>query len=308
MDADALLRRLADAQLGLVHHDQINKAGLSRGQLQRRVETGVLERVAPRVFRFVGSATSAHQRALAAVLDAGPGAALSHRSAAAWWGIPGHSLEPLHVIRGTKGNRRTSNLATLHDPRLLLPNHVVRSGAIPVTTPSRTLFDLASMVHVERLEHAVDHAIAERLTNARALHVMLDELAKRGRTGIAAMREVLERRPIGYRAPESRLELRVEEIVRLAGLPLPERQVDIGDEDGWIARVDYLWRVSRFVLQVDGSRWHTMLFDRLADEEQQRRLERAGYRVRRVTEAMVYRHPRDVVVIVREGLGYRPAA
>lgn len=308
MDADATLRRLADAQLGLVHHDQINDAGLSRRQLQHRVRAGVLERVAPRVFRFVGAAPSTLQLALAAVLDAGPDSALSHSTAAAIWGIPGHSIEPVHVVRGTKRNRRTSNLATLHDPVLLLPEHVVRRGPLPTTTPSRTLFDLASMVHIERLAHAVDWAIAERLTNARALHVMLDVLARRGRTGITAMREVLDARPIGYRPPESRLEVRVEEIMRLGGLPTPERQVDVGDDDGWIARVDFLFRPRRLILFVDGSRWHGTLFDRLADDAQRERLRRAGYTVGRVTEAMVYRHPHEVIRTVRKGIAGPVAA
>jgi very-short-patch-repair endonuclease len=137
---------------------------------------------------------------------------------------------------------------------------------------------------------------------------MLRVLARRGRTGIVAMRTVLGERPIGYRAPESHLEARVQQILRSGGLPEFERQVDVGDDEGWIGRVDFLHRPSGFILQADGDRWHTQLLDRLADAAQVERLERAGYCVRRVTETQVWMRPRQVLEVAREHVLRRNAA
>jgi very-short-patch-repair endonuclease len=175
-------------------------------------------------------------------------------------------------------------------------------GPLRVTTPSRVLFDLAGIVHPARLARSVDDALAKRLTNVRALHALLDVLAQRGRAGIRAMRVVLAERPPGWRAPESHLEARTQQILRDGGLPPFERQVDVGDDDGWIGRVDFLERRNSVVLQVDGDRWHSSLLDRVADAEQTARLHRAGFVVARVTEAQVWLRPASVIATVHAHL------
>jgi hypothetical protein len=131
---------------------------------------------------------------------------------------------------GPRGNGR--NLASIHEPRLLPPDHLLARGPVRLTTPTRTLFDLASMVHVDRLARSVDAMIVRRYTSPPALHMMLRALARRGRTGITNMRIVLADRPVGYRPPESGLEARVAKALVRDGLKAPERQVDLDDEDG----------------------------------------------------------------------------
>jgi very-short-patch-repair endonuclease len=117
------------------------------------------------------------------------------------------------------------------------------------------------------------------------------------------MRGVLADRPIGYRPPESHLEARVQRILREAGLPPFDRQVDVGDDDGWIARVDFLCRPLRVIVFVDGDRWHSGLVDRLGDRPQQTRLERTGFIIVRVPESMVFTYPRALVDMVRASIG-----
>jgi very-short-patch-repair endonuclease len=301
MKRDEKARLLAETQLGLVHRRQLADLGYTPNQVRRLRDSRVLQRVGHKVFRVAGSADIPRQRVLAAVLEAGPGTALSHTSAASFWGYRGYDVQPIHAIRARCGTRR-STLAILHEPRLLLREHVTRRGPIPLTTPSRTLFDLASMVDAERLARAVDDALVQRQTNAFALHRMLELFARRGRTGITAMREVLEVRGHDYRPPESNLERRVMKALSDGGLPPFERQVDVGDHEGWIARVDFLCRALRFVLLVDGDRWHSMLSDRAADDRQAMRLERAGYTVWRIPETVALSPPAHIVASVREGL------
>jgi very-short-patch-repair endonuclease len=257
--------------------------------------------IAHGVFRHAGSPDTEQQRVLAAVLEAGTDSALSHTTAAAYWKVRGHKIWPIHVVRRRSGTRRTT-LATIHEPRVLLPEHITRRGPIPLTTPSRTLFDLASMLDADRLARAVDDALADRLTNTQALHHMLALFARQGRTGIAAMREVLDARDHEYRPSESSLERRVMTVLADDGFPPFERQVDVGDAGGWIARVDFLCRALRFILFVDGDRWHSMLSDRLSDVRQELRLRCAGYTVWRISEAVALGPRARLVAAVHEGL------
>jgi very-short-patch-repair endonuclease len=302
MTIDQELRTIARGQLGLLSKKQLADHGFDRDQIAFRVRSGALERLSPQVFRIGGAPPSPRQLALAAVFDAGDSAAASHTTAGALWRQPGYDLRQLHVTRIREGNRRPGNLATIHDPKLLLPSHLTTMGPLAVTTPSRTLFDLAAIVHPLKLARTVDDVLAERLTNVRALHEMLRVLACRGRTGISAMRAVLDDRPIGYVAPETHLECRVRDILQRAGLRDFDRQVDVGDDDGWIGRVDFLHRPSGFILMADGDRWHRQLVDRITDAEQHRRLAAAGYRLDRVTETQVWMRPHEVVATARRYL------
>jgi very-short-patch-repair endonuclease len=296
------VRSLARDQLGLVTQDQLDRLDVDAARRWRCVQQGVLERVGNSVYRAAGAPITDRQRALAAVLDAGVDAAASHTTGGALWAQPGYQLAPHHASRLLRGNRASTSLAIIHEPKRLLPTHLAQVGPIPVTTPSRTLFDLAGMIHPGKLARSVDDALVKRLTNVRALHEMLDELAERGRPGIRAMREVLRDRPMGYRPPESHLEARTQHILRKAGLPEFERQVDVGDEAGWIGRVDFLYRPRHLILMVDGHRWHSALLDRLADDAQSARLVRAGFEVIRVSESQVWLSPDQVVARVKGAL------
>jgi very-short-patch-repair endonuclease len=288
------IRALARRQLGLVHRDQLRHAGFRDQDVWRMTRTGALEPLSPLVLRLGGAPPSRRQAVYAAVLDGGNDAAAALSTSAALWVLPSHDLLPAHVMRLSRRHRRSSNLGIVHEPKLLLPSHIASMGPLRLTTPSRTLFDLAAELHIDRLRRTTDDVLAKRLSNVRALHEMLKVLARRGRAGIANMRIVLEERPIGYRPPESHLESRVQQILRGAGLHGFERQIDVGDDDGWIGRVDFLERDTGTILQADGDRWHSQLVDRLADAAQTERLERAGFHVVRVTEAQVWMRPREV--------------
>jgi len=79
------------------------------------------------------------------------------------------------------------------------------------------------------------------------------------------MRELLAERPFGYVAPESELEARVVELLNQHGLPQPTRQLDVGDSDAWIGRVDFVYREQQIVIELDGREGHSSLSDQLAD-------------------------------------------
>lgn len=300
----SLPTHIAEAQHGLVTTGQLRAAGLDTERIRWSVAGERLVRLSPRLFRVRGAPETAAQRVLAAVLDAGPGSALSHTSALAWWDVPGFPLDGLHVTHQRDGVHRPARLAQhVHDVALLPEHHVRTLDGIPVVLPARALFDVAGLprMHPKRVERAIDNAWAKRLVSGAALHAMLDELAKRGRPGIRLMRELLKERGRDYVPPASGLEGRVDQILRDAGQRSLRRQVDAGNDAGWIGRVDFADDEVPFVLEVQSERFHRSLTDERSDRLRLDRLAAAGFEVATVTDIDAWHRPWRVVEAVRDG-------
>ncbi len=231
---------------------------------------------------------------MAAALDAGPGAAVSHETAAALWRLPGFLPGPLHVSRAVGRSGSMCSLATVHRTCHLPDGHLCTVQGVAVTTVARTIFDLAGVLHPGRTERAFDNALARGLTTVRAVREVVAVLSTRGRAGSAVMRQLLAARVDGYVAPESGLEARFLSIVQAAGLPLPVRQRDVGGEE-WIGRVDFLYPDERLVVEIDSDLHHSTLSDEAADAIRDRALHEAGYRVVRIGEQLVWHRPQEVV-------------
>ena len=119
------------AQHALVTTGQLREAGFDHEGEKWLVRNGQLALVSPRVLRLLGAPETDAQRVLAAVLDAGPGSALSHTSALAWWRLPGFTLRELHVTH-TDDGRRSRCLAQVHHAVPLPDHHVRVLDGIPV--------------------------------------------------------------------------------------------------------------------------------------------------------------------------------
>jgi very-short-patch-repair endonuclease len=135
-----------------------------------------------------------------------------------------------------------------------------------------------------------------------ALHRMLPELAKSGRTGITTMRQYLADNPIGTKVPESGNEMRFEAVCRNAGIHGLERQVDVGGHS-WLGRVDYLIRRLGLIIEVDSELHHESEADKARDAERDRQLLAAGFRkVLRIKTEDLWRRPWFVVEQVRAAI------
>jgi very-short-patch-repair endonuclease len=212
--------------------------------------------------------------------------------------LPGFSIEPLTVSVHRNGRRSFSGLRL--EESLALPAH--HSGVvdgIPCTTAPRTLFDLCGDVRARRAERALDTALARRLVTMPGLWQVLVDLAEHGRSGTVLMRALLEERREDYVPPESELEARLIELARQYGLPEPERQVDLGDGDSWIGRVDFLFRGARIVVEVDGAEFHDGLVDQRHDAERDARLLAAGWYVLRFRWDDIVNRPQAVAHSIR---------
>jgi hypothetical protein len=189
--ADARLAEVACAQHGMFTRQQAVGAGLSRAQIDRRVSAGIWIRTLPRVFRNAAAPMSPLSRLWASVLWAGPDCALSHCSAALLWRFEG--VDARDETELVVPARRAPSVKGIVVHRVgALDDRDVRSVArLPVTSPARTLIDLAAVLDDAALGAALRSAYARRVATAETILRRLDALGRSGRPGVARLREVL---------------------------------------------------------------------------------------------------------------------
>ncbi|HEV7846947.1 MAG TPA: DUF559 domain-containing protein [Thermoleophilaceae bacterium] len=216
-------------------------------------------------------------RFMAAVLACGEGAALSHVSAAVLWRLLEDRGQPIHV---TAPRRRRVPGVVVH--RAGLDGERVWREGIVVTTPARTLVDLADVVPRRTLERAFDEAEYLRLDHGGAA-------PRHGRRGGRILASVLAVHTPGATRTRSELE---ELFLRLCddhGLPRPEVNVQI---EGF--ECDFVWREQRLIVETDGAAAHGTERARRRDPLRDARLMAAGWRVWRVSYEQVVRAPQAI--------------
>jgi hypothetical protein len=212
---------------------------------------------------------------MAAVLACGPGAVLSYRSAAAHLGIRPTDRRLIEVTSGR--GRRASAGIELHCDRLAADEVAVVRG-IPVTTSTRTLFDLAAVLDRHRLERALNQAEILRILDTQELARLIDLHPRR--RGTRALRTILAASLSGPTRGE--LEELFLPFVHSYSLPLPELNVDIRIGDTWI-EADCLWRAQRVIVELDGHGVHGTRASFESDRKRDRALQAQGWRTVRVT-------------------------
>ena len=302
MASDLWLRRIAERQHGLCAVEQALEH-LAHLELRHLVDDARWSRLSQRVLRLVGSPATREQELMAAVLDVGIGGALSHSHALMHWHVQPHLPGRPHVTRTRDRSNRPGRVAIVHEPLLLPEHHVVRLDDIPVVLPARALVEVAGMQRrgaelewwVQKMGRLVDTAWAMRLVSGGSLRAMVDELAERGRPGIATMRQVLAERPAGYVPAASNLERRFETILADAGEPPMRRQVNCGDDVRWLGRVDFADPYLPVLAEIQSERHHSSRTDQQLDAERIARLRAAGFFVASISELEVW-HQAPVAV------------
>ena len=137
----ASIHHLLRRHHGIITRRQALAVGLSASELARLDRTGTLIRVHAGVFRHAATPTTWEQRLTAGLLAAGPTAAISHRSGAAIWGVANLSVSMIELTKPGPAPVRRSGLH-VHRNRLESADVTTRGG-LTVTTPARTIIDLA---------------------------------------------------------------------------------------------------------------------------------------------------------------------
>lgn len=278
---DLEIGSIAARQHGLVTTRQLLTAGLSSPAIRARVRNGRLVAVHRGVYAIGHAALTRHGHWMAAVLSLGAGAALSHFSAAALWELRPERGPRIDVTVPSAGGRARRQLIVVHRAPLD-PAERALNDAIPVTTPARTVLDLADVLPRRALERTLDEA--------DFLDLDLSNLApRRGRRGYRLLTDVLERHSAGSTWTRSRLEERLLALCRDAGLPAPA--VNEGAE-GYEA--DFSWPAPRLIVETDDWSSHggRSAFER--DRVRDAALTEAGWRVVRITRRRLAAEPQAV--------------
>lgn len=293
LDVHTRIGKLAARQHGLVTRAQLLGAGISSRAVDYRIRTRRLQPIQRGVYRL-GPIASPVEREMAAVLACGPEAVMSHRSAAAFWGLlPRGNKAPVHVTVRARHRRRRPGVLVHCSPDLP-PEEATKIDRIPVTTPARTVIDLAGTVRPRRLEQALAAAEREGLTSHPEVASLIDRHPRR--RGVRTLRALLERdaQPAFTRsdAEESFLSL-----VEKAQLERPESNVMVAGYE-----VDFLWRAERLVAEVDGFAFHSSRARFESDRKKDGHLSTRGFRVIRVTWRQLTREPEAVLVRLAQSL------
>jgi very-short-patch-repair endonuclease/predicted transcriptional regulator of viral defense system len=267
---------LAAGQHGVVTRAQLLGLGLSAHAIEHRLRRGRLHAVARGVYAVGRPQLTRHGGLVAAVLGCGADAALSHSSAAELLGIRKRHGGPIEVTIPA-GAMRTRPGVRVHR-RALEPSERTRRHAIPVTTPVRTLVDLAHRLSAGELERAVNEADRLDLIDPERLRAALGALG--GRQGVAKLRALLDRHT--FTLTDSELERRFLPIVRAAGLPSPLAQQRV---NGF--RVDFYWPDLGLVVETDGLRYHRTPAQQATDRRRDQAHAAAGLTTLRFTHAQV---------------------
>jgi hypothetical protein len=280
------LRGLAERQFGVVSRRQLADFGVEGSKVTRWLAAGRLHRVRPHVYALGHTALSLRGCVWAALLYAGPAAALSHTTAAWLWRLIEAEPERIHLT--VPGRRRSLPDVRVHHSRQVVFLH---SQGLRVTPVARTLVDLGTVLTPRQLRRALAEADYRGLLDLGELDAELDLR----RPGSKKLRAALRSHMPELARTLSVLEERFLELCESAGLPLPEPNARVRR-----MRVDALWREQRLAVELDGAPAHGSWAAIKRDRRRELALRADGFQVVRYSWDQVTGHPDEVTADLRQ--------
>lgn len=267
---------------GVVSRRELLARGISAGAIERAIATG---RLFPRyrgVYAVGRPDLPLAGERRAAVLACGPGAVLSHRSAAGAWGLRPDGAASWEVTVRTSTRRSPSARIAVHRHRLADAEMTVLDG-LPITTVARTLLDLAAIVPPHHLRRAVERADQLDLFDLREVERVLAVHPRRaGRRRLIALLDDARRHDLAFTRSDP--EAAMLQLCLDHGLPRPAVNRFAGGQE-----VDFRWPEHRLIAEVDGWSTHRGRAAFARDRERDRRHVLGGWRVVRFPAADVDR-------------------
>jgi very-short-patch-repair endonuclease len=274
------IARLAGDQHGVVSRAQLLERGLTDGAVARWVRAGRLHRLHQGVYAVGHRVLTVEGRWMAAVLATG--GVLSHANAAAAWDLRPTASPLIHVTVPTDTGRARRKDLRVHRSITLAGATTTHKG-IPITTPARTIIDLARTMTGRPLEHLVDLADQRGLIDFRDLKA----------ANPASLKAVLAL----YSPAATRSEME-EAFLRLCDDHDIQRPETNSRVEG--IEVDFVWRHRRLIVEVDGYRYHRSPTVFETDREKDVTLQLRGWRVMRFTWRQITRRARWVAGAIGE--------
>lgn len=279
--AKVRLGQIADRQWGRVSWAQIKALGVDSRVASDWKQQGYIHLVLPCVYAVGHRAPSLEGDLAAALLYAGPGAALSHTTAAYWLGLLDQRPRVIHV--STPRRRRSQPGITVHGRR---DEERIWHRGLPTTPFTQLFLDLAATTSLRILRQALANADYRNHLDLAAVDAALG----RGRPGSARLRHALADHMPRLARTKSGLERAFLELCERAEIPLPEVNVRIA---GW--EVDALFRAQGIAVELDGHRNHRSPAQVRRDRQKELALRRVGLRPVRYSDDQIYRHGAEVL-------------
>lgn len=291
--------RLAARQHGVLARRQLLALGFSSGAIEHRIARGRLHPVARGIYAVGWPHLDRHRRWAAAILTAAAGdreapfptqpylgnaAFLSHRSAAAVWGIGVQRKRWIDLTVRRREARDRPGLRIRGRPTLATDEILLVEG-LPVTSIVQTLLDVATELSPIAVERAVSDADKRDLIDPESLRDALTNHA--GEPGVRPLRQVLDR--LTFRLSDSDLEIYFRAIATSAGLPTPLSKQRVNGFE-----VDFYWPDLGLVVETDGLRYHRTPSAQKRDVRRDRAHVLAGMTPLRFTHYEIRYEPRRV--------------
>jgi very-short-patch-repair endonuclease len=276
--------------------------GLARTTLQRRVEEGIFVRVGKGMLALPGTATRADlaMRAALRLLNG----VVSHQSAARNHGFEAIPDSPPSITVSHRSSYSFPDVV-VHQATDLLEEHVQEIDGMRVTTPARTLVDLAKVFGPKRLERVVEHALVTGKVDVEEFVDLVTALSRKGKRGMKKLHTIISERLIGTVVSDTELERVLYQLIDDAALPRPSRQFDAPWLKPMNGRVDFAYLEEKIVIEADSRRWH-LVFDAFeVDKIRDNAAQIAGWIVLRITWRMIKEEPSEVVRTIRDALQVR---
>jgi hypothetical protein len=280
---DRKLAAVAGRQHGNVTRAQLHRVGVSEGWIEKRLDEGALIRAYRGVYRVGHAAPSVKADYMAAVLACGHGAWLRGLAAAHLLGLRRRANRPDPEVMTLK-ERRVDGIETTRTRRPD-PRDVMTWKGIPVTTPARTLADLAAVVSASELARAVHQAGVIHGTTPDDVEAVLQ---RRPTTkGVEELREILW----GDQGKLlSKLEAAFIKLLKTNDLPLPKTNRPAGGRF-----VDCRWPKYKLTVELDSYRYHRSRHAFELDRARERQAYARGDQFRRYTWGDVVERPRPIL-------------
>jgi hypothetical protein len=271
---DRATGEVADRQHGVVSRAQLLTAGLSARAVDAAIAAGRLRPLFRGVYAVGHAVVSFNGWCQAGLLACGEGSALARRTACQIWGLRRGETLPLSVIVPSNRGRRHDRIEVRR--ARLPPGEWMLLDGLRVTTPARTIVDMAGELGPKEMRQLIERAQDLRRFNRRDVRAILERHPRQaGRRRLLDLTVLLEPDADGARSFLERLFL---PLVRKVGLPKPEVNLRIEGRER-----DFVWREQRLVIEVDGYAYHSSRAAIRRDKARDRELTAALWRPARFT-------------------------
>jgi len=292
---DERVAAIAAAQRARVARYQLAAAGIPQSTITRWAKSGRIRRRHSGVFVVGPDVLIPLAEETAALLAVRAGAVLSNHTAAILGGLrPEGTGDGLIHVTVHGASVEDPEGVRVHRSTVLRAADVRVYEGLPLTSPARTLLDLAAFLDRRDLERALDQMLIQHLAGLAHVRELLTRAGRHA--GRAGLQEIVDAYT-GSTFTRSEAEEQFLDLIRRAKLPRPlVNAKHLGYE------IDFFWPDHGVAVEIDGFAYHSTRDRFEEDRRRDQRLRRARITVIRITWRQLTREPEAVLVDVATAL------